>query len=326
MTAPTTAPAPRARISGIVSRYGVLAAIVLTFVVFAVLRPDSFLSELTLLGILRDCVPLLLVALGVSVVMIMNQFDLSVGGLTSLLAVVSILLVSSIYYGLPWPVAVLLTVLLGGLLGLAVGVGVAYLRLPAFILTIAVSTVYAGWGLQLTSSGSVFQGIPDSYTAIARGTFLGLSNQVWIGAAALLVLHVFLSHTEPGRYMYAIGGNAEAARLSGIRVKVLTAVGFAIVGVSAGLAAVLLTSQAGASNPSTGLGLLLPAYAAAFLGSSLFRIGVFTPIGTAIGAVYLQTIAAGLTLLNLSGPLVSIIQGAILMGAIGVSRLARGSR
>lgn len=326
MSGATAGSRPPLRVRGLVSRYGVLSAIVLTFVVFAVLRPDSFLSGLTLLGVLRDCVPLLLVAMGISVVMVMNQFDLSVGGLTSLLAVVSVLLVSTTYFGLNWLVAVALTVLLGGVLGLAVGVGVAYLRLPAFILTIAVSTVYAGYGLQLTSSRSIFEGVPDAYTAIARGSFLGLSHQVWIGAAALLVLHVFLSHTEPGRYMYAIGGNAEAARLSGVRVRLLVASGFAIVGLTAGLAGVLLTSQAGASNPSTGLGLLLPAYAAAFLGSSLFRIGVFTPVGTAIGAVYLQMIAAGLTLLNLSGPLVSIIQGAILVGAIAVARLAKDTR
>jgi ribose transport system permease protein len=123
--------------------------------------------------------------------------------------------------------------------------------------------------------------------------------------------------------MYAIGGNPEAARLSGLRVRLLRTIGFGLVGVSAAIAAILINSEAAAANPNTGLGLLLPAYAAAFLGSSMFRVGVFTPIGTALGALYLQIVGTGLTILNLSGPLVQMIQGGILAGAVLVSRLTR---
>jgi ribose transport system permease protein len=124
--------------------------------------------------------------------------------------------------------------------------------------------------------------------------------------------------------MYAIGGNAEAARLSGVPVRLLKAVGFGLVGLAAAITAVLLTSQANAANPNTGLGLLLPAYAAAFLGSSMFRFGAFTAVGTAIGALFLQIIGSGLTILNLSGPIIQIIQGAILAGAISLSRFNKG--
>jgi ribose transport system permease protein len=123
--------------------------------------------------------------------------------------------------------------------------------------------------------------------------------------------------------MYAIGGNPEAARLSGIRVKMLRAMGFSIVGIAAAIAAILINSEAAAANPDTGVGLLLPAYAAAFLGSSMFRVGVFTPIGTALGALYLQIVGTGLTILNLSGPVVEMIQGGILVAAVLVSRLTR---
>ena len=136
-------------------------------------------------------------------------------------------------------------------------------------------------------------------------------------------MHLFLRHTEYGRYMYAIGGNAEAARLSGVRVQMLRALGFSLVGVGAAIAGVLINSQAGAANPNTGIGLLLPAYAAAFLGSSMFRVGLFTPLGTALGALYLQMVGTGLTILNLTGPVVQMIQGGILIGAVLVSRLTR---
>jgi ribose transport system permease protein len=321
--APPDSGGPGQRARMLLARYGVLLAIVATFAVFSLLEPDAFFTELTMKGILRDCVPLLVVALGVTVVLVMNQYDLSVGGLISLCATVVILLLSTQHVGLDWRLAIVLTILLGLALGLMNGLLVAYVRLPSFILTIAMSTVFTGAGLELVDSQSVFEGIDPGYIDLASGTFLGFSNQVYVGLVVVVLAHVLLRHTEPGRYMYAIGGNPEAARLSGLRVQLLIAIGFTIVGLSAAIAGVLMTSQAGAANPNTGVGLLLPAYAAAFLGSSMFRVGVFTPLGTAIGALYLQIIGTGLTILDLSGPLVQIIQGGILAAAVLVSRLVR---
>lgn len=308
----------------LVARYGVLLAIVATFAAFSLLRPDSFFTVLTMKGILRDCAPLLVVSLGVTVVLVMNEYDLSVGGLISLCATLVIVFISTQYQGMNYVLAIVLTLLIGAGLGAFNGVLVAYVRLPSFILTIATGTIFTGLSLEIVSSQSVFQGIAPDYPRIANGTFLGFSNVVFIALGVLLIVHVFLRHTEPGRYMYAIGGNAEAARLSGLRVRVLKTVGFAAVGLGAAIAAILLTSQAGASNPNTGAGFLLPAYAAAFLGSSMFRAALFTPLGTALGALYLQIIGTGLTILNLSGPLVQIIQGGILVAAILVSRAVRG--
>ena len=305
------------------ARFGVLFAILATFAAFSILRPDSFFTALTLKGILRDCVPLMVIALGITVVLAMNDYDLSVGGLTSLCAVTVVVLLSTGWVGLNWVLAIVLTIGVGALLGLVNGVLIAYIRLPSFILTIATGTVYAGLGLQIVNSQSVYQGISQSFINLATGSWLGLSHQVFIGLGVLLVAHLFLRHTEYGRHMYAIGGNPEAARLSGVRVRMLRTLGFGIVGVSAAVAGVLINSEAAAANPNTGLGLLLPAYAAAFLGSSMFRVGVFTPIGTAIGALYLQMVGTGLTILNLSGPVVQMIQGGILVAAILVSRLTR---
>jgi len=318
----TGAPAPKGARS-LLARYGVILAMVATFAAFSLLRPDAFFTTFMMKAILRDCAPLLIASLGITFVLVMNDYDLSIGGLTALLATTCVLLVSDGYVGLPVPVAIVATILLGGALALTNGILIAYVGLPSFILTIAMGTVFTGIGLQLTGSGSIYQGIPEAYVAIASGRTFGLSNQVYIALAVLAVAHVFLRHTEAGRYMYAIGGNAEAARLSGVRVRLLKAVGFGIVGIAAAITAILLTSQAGAANPNTGLGLLLPAYAAAFLGSSMFRLGSFTAIGTAIGALYLQIIGSGLTILNLSGPLVQIIQGAILAAAIFLARFAR---
>lgn len=304
--------------------YGVLLIMVVTFVAFSILRPDSFLTLFLIKSMLRDCVPLMVAALGITFVLVMNDYDLSVGGLTALLATTVVLLVSDSYAGLGTVTGVFLTIAIGGLLAFMSGVLIAYAGLPSFILTIALGTVATGVGLQLTNSRSLYEGIPESYAAIASGTVYGLSNQIFIGLGILFLCHVFLRHTEPGRYMYAIGGNPEAARLSGVPVRFLKAFGFGLVGIAAAISAILLTSQANAANPNTGLGLLLPAYAAAFLGSSVFRSGLFTPLGTALAALYLQVIGSGLTILNLSGPLIQIIQGGILVAAIGLARLNRG--
>ena len=306
------------------ARYGVLVVIAATFATFSLLRPDSFFTALTIKGILRDSVPLMIVGLGITTVLAMNDYDLSVGGLVSLCATLVVVFLSTAWVGLNWILAIVLTIAIGGLLGLANGLLIAYIRLPSFILTIASGTVFGGLALQIVSSQSVYQGISNSFINLASGTVWGFSHQVFIGLGVLIVAQLFLRHTEYGRYMYAIGGNAEAARLSGVRVQMLRALGFSIVGIAAAIAAVLINSQAGAANPNTGIGLLLPAYAAAFLGSSMFRVGLFTPLGTALGALYLQIVGTGLTILNLTGPVVQMIQGGILAAAVLVSRLTRG--
>lgn len=313
----------REALSRQVSRYGVPLAIVATFVVFSALRPDSFFTELTIKGILRDCIPLMIVALGITVVLAMNDYDLSVGGLISLCATTVIVLVSTEWVGMNWVLAIFVTIAFGALLGLGNGILIAYVRLPSFILTIASGTVFAGLALQIVDSQSVYLGIPESFVELGSGTFLGFSNQVFVGLGILVAAHLYMRQTEQGRYMYAIGGNPEAARLAGVRVQRLRATGFALVGAAAAVSGILINSAAGAANPNTGIGLLLPAYAAAFLGSSMFRVGVFTPLGTALGALYLQIVGTGLTILNLAGPIVQMIQGGILIAAVLVSRLTR---
>jgi len=129
--------------------------------------------------------------------------------------------------------------------------------------------------------------------------------------------------TEVGRFMYAIGGNQEAARLSGIRVRTLRVAGFVIVSLTAALVGVLITSGGGGNyTPSFGTYLLLPAYAGAFLGAACFRPGEFNIPGTVVGVALLATISTGLTFLNLQTYLINLVQGAILIAAVLVSTVA----
>lgn len=313
----------RASRTAFLTRYGVLAAMAATFAIFSILSPDAFFTVVTMKAILRDVTPLLILSLGVTVVCVMADFDLSVGGLSSLLGTIVVLLLSTAHVGLHYAIAIVLALVIGAAIGLFNGVMIAYAGAPSFIFTLAMGTFFAGVQLQMTDSNTIYTGIPAGYTNLASGSTAGFSNQVYVGVAVLVLIAVFMGRTEIGRFMYAIGGNPEAARLSGVRLRALKASGYAIVGVCSAIAAILLTAQAGAANPNLGTGLLLPAYAAAFLGSSMFRPGVFTPIGTLLGAMFLEIVGTGLSILNQSGPVVLIAQGGILAAAVLAARLSR---
>src|SRR5690606_11193387 len=137
----------------------------------------------------------------------------------------------------------------------------------------------------ITSQKTIFEGVDPSFSSIAQNEFLGLSNMFWIAAAIAAILWLFLDKTEAGRYMYAIGGNPEAARLAGIRTKFLRLIAFVVVAVTAAIVGLLLSSNSGSYSPSFGASFLLPAFAAAFLGSAMLRPGQFNIPGTVIGVL-----------------------------------------
>ncbi|MBS1878895.1 MAG: ABC transporter permease [Actinobacteria bacterium] len=310
-------------VARLVLQNAVIAAMVLTFVAFSLAKPESFFTMLTFKAILRDASPLLILALGITVVLVVNEFDLSVGGLAGLTSTLAVLGVSGAHFGLSVPLAVALTLVAGGLLASINGFLIAYLGASSFIVTLGMGTVFNGLEVQILGANTIYEEIPAAYGEIANGSFLGLSNQIFIALGVMLVIGVLLHQFELGRYLYAIGGNREATRLSGVRVRLVLLVAFVIAGVCAAIAGILVSAQAGSANPNAGIGFLLPAYAAAFLGSSMWRPGTFTVAGTVLGTLFLQIIGTGLTLFSISGALVSIIQGGILVAAVVISRLGR---
>lgn len=308
-----------------VAQYGVIAAMIITFIGFSLAKPDSFLTALTLKAIIRDAAPLLIVAVGITVVLVVNEFDLSIAGLAGLCATVGVIGVSSAKLGLRVPAGVLLALVVGGAIGALNGFMIAFLGASSFIVTLAMGTLLTGLDTQILGSNTIFEGIPEGYTSLANGTILGISNQTYIALAIAVVIGLMLRHLEVGRYLYSIGGNREAARLSGVRVRLLTAGVFAVAGVCVAAAGVLVSAQSASATANSGAGFLLPAYAAAFLGSSMWRPGTFTVFGTLLGVLFLQIIGTGLSLFSLSGAIVSIIQGAILLVAVLLSRVGKAA-
>lgn len=315
--APSDPPARRRSIGDLLARYGVLASFALTIVVFCVLRPESFATVENLQAVLADAAPLVIVAVGVTVILVMDDFDLSVVGQIGVLAAIVVTLMSS--RGFPIGLAVLCCLLVAVAIGLFNGFFVAKAGASSFIFTLAIGQLLGGAELSISGGTTVFENIPEGFRSIASTEILGFNSSVFVAIAVVVVGFVLLEHTQPGRYMYAIGGNKEAARLSGIPVVRLKVVGFVIVALSCAIAAILLSSQSNAYTYNVGVSFFLPVFAAVFLGAAMLRPGQFHVTGTLVGALYLQVIATGLTMLNLSTAGILIVQGSILAIAVLIS-------
>jgi ribose transport system permease protein len=307
-------------ITRVLARGGVLIAFAIMIGAFTLARPETFPTLDNAESILLNAAPGMIIALGLTVVLAMGDFDLSIGSMVGLAAGAAVAMM--VDQGYAWQLVVALVLGIGVLVGLGNGFLVAVLGGNSFIMTLGMATILTGVEFAFTSQAVVFQGVPPGYVEIGAGEWLGLSHQIWIALVVALVLWVMLDATELGRYMYAIGGNQEAARLSGIRTRTLRIVGFVIVALAATLVGILISAAGGGYTPNPGQYLLLPAYAGAFLGAACFRPGEFNIPGTVVGVLFLGTIGTGLTLLNLQTYLINLVQGAILVVAVLLSTVA----
>ncbi len=303
-------------------RYGVIIAFLVMIAVFSILKPHVFPTGSDVKSILTQSAPPGILAVGLTTVLAMQDFDLSFGAMIGLAGGVAVALMTRHHFG--WPGALVVALGFGVAVGTLNGYLIAFLGGPSFIITLAMGTVLTGIEYAFTNQATIFSGVPAGYTNIgAKSYILGLSNQIWIALVMAVIVWVLLDRTEIGRYIYAIGGNPEAARLSGIRTRALRLFGFIVVAVGASVVGILLTSQGGSYTPAVGIPYLLPAYAAAFLGAACFRPGEFNVPGTVIGVLFLGTIQTGLTILNLQTYLINLVQGGILIAAVLLGRLGQ---
>ena len=218
-----------------------------------------------------------------------------------------------------------LALVVGAAGGAVSGWLVAYVGASSFVITLAMGTVFAGVEYQITDQQTIFENVAIGFQDLGQQELFGLSLQIFVALGTFVVAYLLLDQTESGRYMRAIGGNPEAARLSGVKVAKLRMAGFMFCGVTAVLAGLLLTAQAGSASPNIGTGYLLPAFAAAFLGSAAFRVGEFNLVGTVLGVLFLGVIQNGLTLMDASTAVINLVQGAILVLAVTLPRLGERS-
>lgn len=301
----------------ILNRYGTLGALVLIVLVFALLAPDAFATPANLINVTQQMALLAIVAMGATAVMVLGEFDLSVGAVASWAGVGCFTL-----FGLGWPPLAALPAVLGScaLVGVGSGILVAAFRVPSFIATLAVGTILGGATFWASGGATLFGGAGAGFRALGRGTAAGLPVLTWwvIGAAVLMAL--LLDRTEIGRRLYAIGGNRRAALLAGVPVRRDTVAAFALCTTLAGLAGVLLAARLGSAHPTGGAGFLLQAYAAVFLGMTAFRDGDANVPGTVLGAAIIAVVANGLTINGVPAHMQDILTGVIIIAAVLVRR------
>ena len=303
-------------------RFGTVLGLLALVAVFAVLKPNVFPTARNLLNILNQISLLGICAAGLTICLVVGEFDLSVGAVATLGAV----LTAGWIPHMPPILAVLAVLAVCLVIGLISGVIITTLRVSSFMTTLGMMTVLTGFSYWYTSgSGSIlYSGIPKGFLQIGRGDFLSIPYLVFVMAAVLVTLHVLLNHTTTGRRMYAVGGSPDAARFAGIPLTRLKILGFALSGTLAGLTGVLLVTRLGLAEPTIGDRFLFDAFTVVFLGAASIRVGQFHILGTLIGALIMGTIFNGFTLLDVPYHLQLVVQGVILIAAVTSAGLWQG--
>jgi ribose transport system permease protein len=287
-------------------------------VVFGIREPDTFLTMVNLKSILNDQAVLLIAACGLTVVLLCGEFDLSIAGIISISGALGAGLIAK--QGLPIFVAIAVAILVGVATGAVSGILVTAFEIPSLIATLAIATILDGITLWYTNGETISQGVPDSFSRLGRDGIEGLAIPFLVGIAFAALLWFALRYTATGRFLHAIGGNREAARVSGIRVSRHVILAFMVSGGAAALAGVLLAARNASATPSAGLSFLLPAFAATFLGAATLRRGQFHIVGTFIGVYLIATGTTGLFLIGSPSWIQSVFSGAILILATAGAR------
>jgi ribose transport system permease protein len=308
-----------------VRRYGTLIGFIAIFVFFWANLPDTFVTSRNLLNITQQVSMLAVVAFTMTIVMAMGDFDLSVGSMASLAGIVTAKMFVAGFS--PW-LAIPAAIAVGLVGGLVNGFLVAYVGILPFIATLGALTVFSGLSFWVSDGKTIFgSAIPESFSGFARtGPQLDgitIPDLTLVAIAALIVIWLFLEQTIYGRRLYAIGGNAEAARLAGVRIKLLRLTAFGLSGVGAAVAGLMLASRVASANPTQGAGLMLDAIAAVFLGMTMSDEGQPRVVFTLVGVLMLGVLGNGLTQMNVDSYVRQMITGAIIIIAVAAGSLGR---
>jgi ribose transport system permease protein len=306
-----------------IQAYGTIACFVGLVVFFWIALPETFMTARNITNITQQMSMLAVVAFGMTVVMAMGDFDLSVGSMATLAGIVAAITfqgTDSVALGV---VLALLVGLAGGLLN---GFFVSYLGILPFVATLGTLTIFSGLAFLLSGGKTIFgNDIPRGFSDFAKGGVplwqngevpIILPNLSLVAALVFAVTWFVLEKRSFGRHLYAMGGNAEAARLAGVNVKRVRLIAFGATGFCAALAGLMYASRVASANPTQGAALMLDAIAAVFLGMTMTRHGDPRVWATLVGVLVLGILSNGLTQLNVDSYVRDILVGAIIIAAV----------
>jgi len=292
-----------------VSEYLVLRLTILLFVVLAPFTP-GLAGAANLLGLLAYFLPLLIVAIGMTLVMITGGIDLSVTSTIALTSVVGAKLMTGDGGGAPAVVGVLVMLAIGGGVGAVNGAVITMLRLPAFIVTLASMMFLSGFAIWLTESKSIY-GLPASFLALGQHLSITLALTVALAGTA----HLLLRRTVFGRWLYAVGQNPTAAHISGVPVRAMTVAAYVASGLCAALASVMLTGQLETGSSVMGREILLDIIGATVVGGTSLFGGRGKIAWTFFGVLFLTVLDNALNLMSLSQFSITMTKGAVILFA-----------
>lgn len=302
---------------------GPLASLIVLVVLLSILSP-YFLTVNNLFNVFQQITVLAIIALGATMVIVSGGIDLSVGSVAALSGMIAGVTFSQV--GLPMEVSLILALVSGAVAGAVNGLLIVVGKVPPFVATLAMLSVARGLTLVL-SNGQPISGFPDWFRALTSFDFAGIVPAVVI---LVLVLYAagawYLKYRPSGRAIYAVGGNEEVARLSGMNVGWVKLRVYMIAGALAGLGGLVLTSRLNSAQPTAGAGLELDVIAAVVIGGTSLSGGVGTVIGTLIGALIIGVLRNGLNLLDVSSFWQQVVIGAVIAAAVMIDTLGRSRR
>lgn len=298
---------------------GTLCLLIILLSVFTFLS-EMFFTSGNFANLLVQSGTNAIIAIGMTFVIISGNIDISVGSVLALAGCIGAKFMVST--GNTW-LGIIITLAFGIFLGLFNGVLIAYLGFQPFIVTLSTMWLYRGMAY-LYTGGRAIVGLPDAFVNLGRGKLFGLPNVVWIIAILYAICFFILQMTTFGRKICAIGDNQEAARLSGINVKRIKLIVFAMSGLFAAFSGLIYMSRLNSGQPIAGQSYEMYAIAAAVIGgASLVKGGIGNIVGTLIGAVFIAGLQNGLTILNVSTYWQQVCMGLVVLLAVGLDRLRK---
>ena len=317
-------------LSGLLSRvFAKVGALPFLLVVLIILFSSAnkyFLGLQNVIDMLHEGVFTSLAALGQLFVLISGGFDLSIGANIALTSIASATVMSGTYAAYPHDPALAIAagtvagLVVGGVVGLVNGIGVAYLEVNPFIVTLATASAFQGVTL-LISQGQEVDSLPKSFVnGVGSANWIGLPVAVWIAVPLIILLYVLLARARYGRYIFAIGSSPGAARVAGIRVPVQILLTYVICAVATSIGGLLLTARVSAGEPLLGAEYTLTSITAAVIGGASLRGGEGSVGGTLLGVVFVIFLSNGMDLMGLSSNHEMIALGAALIFAVVIDR------
>jgi ribose transport system permease protein len=296
---------------------GTVVALILLIAFFTLMRPEVFLSFGNVRNIFEQIAILTIIAVGQTTVMVVGDFDLSVGTNATFSGATAAALMIG---GTPVPLAIIAGLCVGILVGMVNGFLVAFLKLSAFVATLATMTTVGGLAF-LVTSGTTLYGMPEDFFIIGQGRPLGIPLPIFFAVAVGLILWLVLRFTTLGRRWYAVGGNAEVARLSGVNVQWTRFLAFVIAGLASAIGGIILVSRLGSASSASANNYMMLAVAAVFLGMTILKSGQANVGGTLVGVGIIGVMSNGLNIIGVNTYIQQVLTGLIIIAAVTLSAL-----